>query len=491
MKLKDKKNILELLNSINEGISYLKKCSIEQRLFMLNECRDAFLYLSSKYQDEIEIQNKVEKILNNINVSIENYDNKVFENNINNIEIDIKNIIDLIINNIPTKLEIAFMPYKVSMWDSMESIWKEAIKDKDCICNVVPIPYYELDESGKAIRLCYEGDLFPKNINITNYKNYQLESIKPDIIYIHNPFDEYNRLTMIEPRYFSNNLNKCTDMLVYIPYFVAGSYKDEEEHKNTCYLPGPLSATKVIVQSQEQKNLYVSNGYDKNKVLNLGSPKFDAVLYAINNKEYLIEKQEKYNDKKVFLLSVGITNLLADDNWINELNEIIDVFLNKDNCNLICRFHPLTQITIDTMRPNLYDVFNKVKQKINNSKNVSLDENIDVYKSIAMSDALISDYSSVMFQYLATKKPVLAFIDDKLIKENRIFATDYLGAYFKTNTQDIINFRDMVLNNKDIKRNERMKRLENSITNLYGKCGQEVHKTIKNEVLTNLIKENK
>ena len=106
-----------------------------------------------------------------------------------------------------------------------------------------------------------------------------------------------------------------------------------------------------------------------------------------------------------------------------------------------------------------------------------------------MSDALISDYSSVMFQYLSTKKPVLAFIDDKLTNENRIFATDYLGAYFKKDIKDIINFRDMVLNNQDIKRNERIKRLENSITNLYGKCGQEVHKTIKKEVLTNLIRE--
>ena len=80
-----------------------------------------------------------------------------------------------------------------------------------------------------------------------------------------------------------------------------------------------------------------------------------------------------------------------------------------------------------------------------------------------------------------------SFIDDKLTNENRIFATDYLGAYFKKDIKDIINFRDMVLNNQDIKRNERIKRLENSITNLYGKCGQEVHKTIKKEVFLLLI----
>ena len=46
-------------------------------------------------------------------------------------------------NDIKVRLEIAFFPYKASMWDSMESVWIAADADPGCDPYVVPIPYYE------------------------------------------------------------------------------------------------------------------------------------------------------------------------------------------------------------------------------------------------------------------------------------------------------------------------------------------------------------
>ena len=34
-----------------------------------------------------------------------------------------------LINSLPTTLEAVFLPYKASMWDSLESIWMAADKD--------------------------------------------------------------------------------------------------------------------------------------------------------------------------------------------------------------------------------------------------------------------------------------------------------------------------------------------------------------------------
>lgn len=37
------------------------------------------------------------------------------------------------------KKEMVFLPYKVSMWDSLESVWRAAYEDKDnCLAYVVP-----------------------------------------------------------------------------------------------------------------------------------------------------------------------------------------------------------------------------------------------------------------------------------------------------------------------------------------------------------------
>ena len=37
--------------------------------------------------------------------------------------------------------KVVFMPYKASMWDSLESVWMAADKDERCEALVVPITY--------------------------------------------------------------------------------------------------------------------------------------------------------------------------------------------------------------------------------------------------------------------------------------------------------------------------------------------------------------
>ncbi len=45
------------------------------------------------------------------------------------------------------------------MWDSLESVWKAASKDKRCRCDVVVIPYFfEFDKRDKQWKLAYDGE---------------------------------------------------------------------------------------------------------------------------------------------------------------------------------------------------------------------------------------------------------------------------------------------------------------------------------------------
>ena len=54
-------------------------------------------------------------------------------------------------NDIKVRPEVVFMPYKASMWDSLESVWKSADEDPDCDAYVVPIPYADLTLIMRAI----------------------------------------------------------------------------------------------------------------------------------------------------------------------------------------------------------------------------------------------------------------------------------------------------------------------------------------------------
>ena len=47
---------------------------------------------------------------------------------------------------LPRKKVLVFLPYKASMWDCMESVWRAAVEDEEhCKVYVVPIPYADLN----------------------------------------------------------------------------------------------------------------------------------------------------------------------------------------------------------------------------------------------------------------------------------------------------------------------------------------------------------
>ena len=95
-------------------------------------------------------------------------------------------------NNIQIRTEALFLPYKASMWDSLESIWRNVNAKENCDTYVVPIPYYDRNPDGSFGKRHYEGNLYPKDVPVVYYDDYDFESRHPDMIFIHNPYDDCN-----------------------------------------------------------------------------------------------------------------------------------------------------------------------------------------------------------------------------------------------------------------------------------------------------------
>ena len=91
--------------------------------------------------------------------------------------------------------------------------------DESCEAYVMPIPYFERKTDYTFGDMHYEGDLFPDDVPILNYQHVSLSEMHSDVIYIHNPYDNGNLVTSVAPQYYSAELKKHTDILVYIPYF--------------------------------------------------------------------------------------------------------------------------------------------------------------------------------------------------------------------------------------------------------------------------------
>ncbi|GAB1157982.1 hypothetical protein YWY31_40070 [Paenibacillus illinoisensis] len=477
-----KKDLVDLIYSVEEGLDFVTLAEKEQAKEMLDNCNYCLNIVSEHFTNDLRIQESLQKVMMEVLFIKPRIDQvELVKNKISEIKMATSQIRQSINKIIECNLEIVFMPYKASMWDSFDSIYREAVNDPECEVYVVPIPYYEKNAEGQLVKFCYEGNDLPTDIITTPFEVYDFENRKPDIIYVHNPFDGYNTLTMVDRRFFSENLSKYTDMLVYVPYYVAGS-----SDKPQVSLPAACNyVNKIVVQSPMLKQAYINSGMDERKLLDLGSPKIDAVLRQNDIKDpYLNLWKDIQRERKTFLFNTGIADLLSTDTWYSRIEETINYFLENAHFSLIWRPHPLTEITLKTMRPNIKQSYAEIKQRIDNSTNIFVDSSSDAYPAINLSDAIISDYSSIMLQYIATGKPVLGLLNREVLGADRFYFADYLGCYLTGEGDTISQFVEMVDSNQDFKKEERLVRFNRSITNSDGTSGMKIHSSIKLDLLS-------
>ncbi len=357
-------------------------------------------------------------------------------------------------NDIHVRKEVAFFPYKASMWDSLESVYFAAKEDSECDAYCVPIPYYELNVDHSFGKVHYEGREYPKNIEIVDWESYRFEERKPDEIYIHNPYDSWNLLTSVHPRFYANNLKKYTDKLIYIPYFILGETEPDDQDavagmRHFVQTPGVIYADKVIVQSEKMKQIYVSeylkfameNGlegkhldreYQEKRILGLGSPKVDKVQ---NTKKKDIEIPAKWlkviqksdgSWKKIVFYNTGITALLGDnENWVEKIEDTLRIFKeNQSEIALLWRPHPLIENTMKSMRPWIMQRYLESKSQYLHEGWGIFDNTSDVERAVILSDVYYGDGSSVVQLFQQIGKPVLlqnARVIRKRNKESALF----------------------------------------------------------------------
>ncbi|MDR2112385.1 MAG: hypothetical protein LBQ62_04690 [Candidatus Accumulibacter sp.] len=325
----------------------------------------------------------------------------------------------------PNRIEMVFLPYKVSMWDSMESVWRAANADPDCDAHVIPLPYYDRRPDGTFGQMHCEGGEFPEDVPIIDWQKYNFAERRPDVIVIHSPYDDNNHVKSVHPDFYSKQLKEFTDLLVYIPYFVCLGNISERFVACT----GTLHADKVVVQSDRIRDTYIrvfreiekrnncpgGFGNLEEKFIALGSPKFDKVIDTKREDckipdawRKLIEKPDGTR-KKVVLYNTCIEVLLeGNEKVLHKLRRVFDCFRERDDVVLLWRPHPMSAATYESMRPQLYGEYQDIVAEYRRQGFGIYDDTADPHRAIAVSDAYYGDaWSSLQVMFTYTGKPVL------------------------------------------------------------------------------------
>ena len=164
------------------------------------------------------------------------------------------------------KRQIVFLPHRAKHLASLSPLIDALKESGDYDCKIIPIPYYDRLGDGSLSDMHYEGEDFPKEYEIGDYRSFNFAKELPDAIVINSPYDECNQVFTVDPFFYSKEMKKFTRNLVYIPYFVTDEIdqKSEEDGKafvNMDYyvtVPGVFHADLTIVQSKEMKKAYLA-----------------------------------------------------------------------------------------------------------------------------------------------------------------------------------------------------------------------------------------
>lgn len=490
-----KQNLIELLKTLNEAISYIKFNIDSDYSFMIKPIMDAINAIINQLKSFSSIDDKLIDNIKKISewaISLKENRNKDNIVICEQMTICVNEMIEIINTNLNKKIDIVFMPYNASMWNSLESIYKSAVNDDRVNCYVVPIPYYKINDSGengeREFIFTYEGNKFPKDIPIVHYKDFDLEKVNPDIIYVHNQYDDCNLATRVESDYYSYNLKKFTKMLVYVPYCLLGTYPVSFEFNFLKFI-GYRNFDKVVIPSPIFGYIANESGISKENILITGSPKFDALFNALetNNKE--LKKIKGIENKTVFLWT---TNLMKIVNTRHEaIDQIEDLFnyIEKNNeYMLIYRPHPLELDYVKSKAPECYKRYKELIDSIEYRENIELDTNTSYYESFNMSDGLITDRSSILMEYIKTEKPILIYdikLERDLYDENifDIFSNYIVGV----DGMDVEKFINLVKDKKDDKLKFRLDALNKAVVNTDGTCGKKTHYAITEDFIDNYL----
>lgn len=317
--------------------------------------------------------------------------------------------------------EVLFLPYKASMWDSMESIYKAFCRRGDCRCTVMPIPYYSKNPDGTPGQEYYEGALYPEDVPVTHYEDYDLGEQYPDVIIIHNPYDDMNYVTSVDPRFYARNLRQYTDCLVYVPYYIINGGITAQ----FCQTPAALLADLVIVQSESirethiqaieawmeqlgKKGVFSRSSLEK-KFLALGSPKADKVIRSKREDFFLPEEwRERLEGKRAVLYNTGVTGILqGNEQELAKIEDVIETFRGKEDAVLWWRPHPLSESTCASMRPELLERYQELVRRYKEEGDGIYDDTPDLNRGMAWTDFYYGDSSSLTALYGLTGKPVV------------------------------------------------------------------------------------
>lgn len=308
--------------------------------------------------------------------------------------------------------QVVFLLAKASSWKYFEDIYNKLCEDKCVDAKVLVSPYYYKDYNGNPKEMHYEANLLPEYVKQVDCAKYDLEIEHPEVIYINEPFDEYNQCFMLDPTFYSTNLKMWTDELVCVQGFDVLDFGrgNEREYKNMdwyCVMPGVVNADRIIARSENMKQMYVEKLTEwstKEKRVEWQLKVQTLEDLGVNTKA----KSKKGKKRLLYYTSIGVL-LEYEMEYVRKLKDSIEEFQkHKDEIDVIWVRSSLMDYELKNINKAVFDGVMEILNKIKEKNVITLLTDNDVDDDIVSTcDAYYGDGSIYAKTFLIQGKPVM------------------------------------------------------------------------------------
>lgn len=321
-----------------------------------------------------------------------------------------------------------FLPFSGKYWDALHSVWETMAAEPDWDVFVVPLPYYYKEYDGSFLDMVYDVSEYPQTISLEDYEKFDLALHHPDIIFIQNPYDEWDSAISIPKEYYSSEIKNHTEQLVYIPYFEVEEFEKENEREYWnmnyyCTVPGVVNADLVFVQSQEMKKVYVDKlvafaGQEtreiwEKKVVGIGSPLSDYIRTS-SDIGYLREWGEMLQKpngerKSLILFYVSMSALIQyKDKMIEKIEHVLDIASeSKEEAVFIWKEDPMISLNEKMIEKTLFKEYQMLREKVLTGQMMICAEHVEDEKLAAMCDGYYGVPSALGNRFQILHKPIM------------------------------------------------------------------------------------
>lgn len=180
--------------------------------------------------------------------------------------------------------------------------------------------------------------------------------------------------------------------------------------------------TDVLVSSEFIKDKY-AQAFDlsQDKIKAYGVARTDVYFssqFVENQKEVLIKQYPFLKDKKLILYAPTFRGNSLNHSKGENAIDLVKLCKNlEDDCAFLIKLHPLVR-----QKPD----YTKEEEALMKDKIVDISDTVNIQTALCSADLVITDYSSLIFEYAILKRPMIFYAYDLQDYENgRSFYYDY------------------------------------------------------------------